>query len=1012
MFCIPYLMVKNKFNNNIASLKEAINNDRLVIFAGAGISKDSGIPLWTELESGIKSRLNDPTRETDALKIAQMLYNEKGEKEYNEIIKELLFRNNSSYNSLHETITELNPQHIITTNYDRHFEGVISDRGLPFSIVSKDEDLPYAKHKKLLIKYHGDFENHNIVLKENDYLEFSQNHTLKEVFVKSLFSNKTILFLGYSVSDPNLKLLIREIQYLLKKHYQRAYLLTTKVEVSDSEVKYFESLGINILFKDSDETEISEIENVNLSDIGKKVYSQLKYIKNFKLYEYRNLLDDNSDKSKIINELYNSLSRFHYTRVLPQITLASLYPLSKDAKEEPAYLVRGTTLKCFNQSLYELISNYEGQEDKNFTSEEKDKLNYCLGRIVMSGIYSLGKIENPDSWGSYRAKEELELIPKIKYNDTCDCIDCTLNNYDYAGAVNKIFKYHINDNTELWNDLIYTYSLYRIRDYYNCFLALKDIIVKANRLNKLEVSFLAKYNLKRLKWAVSNEFMNDRISWNDVQEIKTEIDSINLDEELDKVKYFVDKDVFDFLKEVRDGVYIQRLCNEIDEIFVKVPRTVESIKNGGSHSSNVFNNLYEAVRKLKAFLDTNFLIGNGFSPIEDTLKKSINTFILGYYLKNFAGIKKHSFFGLSHIIEFDTFMFNLIIDNSDNKELIRILEKNEIHDIKIGKESLGKIFTYINNFLKSSYKIPRHFGNDPVINKSFISAVAQNEIFNRHLMEKFSSICLVIAYFDFSKPQLKTIYSNINHYINFMKFSDENLECLNRIYEKKGKLLDDDDLLKTLKIFDKNKKIDSTYLSIVECLKEKNKKFKHEDIDLKSFDLNRNTLDFPILYHALDSDNKKAFKKNLEAKLGKVNDGQMFYITISEKILLTKKIKNQYKNIINGNLKVKLDETTIDTDYVRFRVKQFFDLVNKGIIDDQGINTNEIEEDQFKFLLNPENFEPSMFKVDWLKYYNWDSYCKRFSEIDYIKTALKDSLKKRFDEKLSETYFKIEKWHQ
>ena len=1007
-------MMKNRFNNNIASLKEAINNDRLVIFAGAGVSKDSGIPLWSELELGIKSRLNESPRETDALKIAQMLYNEKGEKEYNDIVKELLFKNSSSYNPLHEIVMELNPQHIITTNYDRYFEGVISDRGLPFSIVSKDEDLPYAKHKKLLIKYHGDFESHNIVLKENDYLEFSKIHTLKEVFVKSLFSNKVVLFVGYSVSDPNLKLLIREIQYLLKKHYQRAYLLTTKNEVSASEIKYFENLGINILVQDEDVTEITEPKNVNLSEIGLKVYSQLKYIKDFKLYEYRNILDNKSDGTKIINELYNSLSRFHYTRVLPQKTLASLYPLSKDAREEPAYLIRGTILKCFNKELYELIKSYEGQHDKNFSSEDKDKLNYCLGRIVMSGLYSLGKIENPDSWGSYRVKEELELIPKIKYDDTCDCIDCTLNNYDYAGAVNKIFKYHVNDNTELWNDLIYTYGLYRIRDYYNCFLALKDIIVKANRLNKLQVSFLAKYNLKRLKWAVGNEFMNDRISWDDVQEIKTEIDNINLDEELDKVKYFVDKDVFDFLKEIRDGVYVQRLCNEIDEIFVKVPNTVDSIKNGGSHSSNVFNNLYQAVRKLKSFLDSNFLIGNGFSPIEDTLKKSINTFVLGYYLKSFAEIKRHSAFGLAHIVEFDTFMFNLIMENHDNKELVKVLEKNEVKDIKIGKESLGKIFTYINNFLKSSYKIPKHFGNSPIVNKSFVSAVAQNEIFNRHLKTKFNSICLVIAYFDFSKPQLKTIYSNLNHYINFMKFRDDDLVHLNRIYEKKGKLLDDEDLLKTIEIFDKKKILNSTYLLVIDCLRDKNKKFKHEKIDLKNFDLNRNTLDFPILYHVLDSDNKRAFKKNLEDKLDKVNDGQMFYITISEKILSTKKIKNQYKNIINENLKAKLDETdtSIDTNYVRFRVKQFFDLVNKGLIDVQGIEIKDIKEEQFKFLLNPEGFDSKEFDVAWLNHYNWDSYCKRFSSIEYIRVALKQFLKNKFDKKLSETYFKMEKWHQ
>ncbi|MFI0429211.1 SIR2 family protein [Mariniflexile sp. HMF6888] len=1000
-------MLKNRYNNNAASIKEAIINDRLVIFAGAGVSKDSGIPLWHELEKGIKNRLNEYTSETDALKIAQMLYNEKGEKEYNDILKELLFKNTTRHNLLHEILLDINPQHIITTNYDHYFENVIKDEGLPFSIVSKDEDLPYAKHKKLLIKYHGDFENHNIVLKENDYLEFSQNNTLKEVFVKSLFSNKTILFVGYSVSDPNLKLLIRDIQHILKKHYQRAYLITAKNEVSDSEVKYFENLGINIVFQDSESIIKDETIEKRLSDIGFNIYNQLKYIKDFKLYEYRSFLDNDSSKIKTINELYNSLSRFHYIRVLPQNTLARLFPICKNSKQEAVHLINGATLKCFNDELYNLIADFKGKDDENYSKDEKEKLNYSLSRIVFSGVYSIGKPGKIDSFGNYSVKDEIDITTKITVDPNCECIDCLIDKYDYSNAIKKIFKYDINDNSELWEDLVYAYNLFRVCDFYTCYFALNKIITKSNRLNRLEVSFLAKYNLKRLKWAIRNDFYNDKINWDDIQKVNEEIDKIDLDDELDKVKYFVDEDVYLLLKEIRDGIYIQRLCNEIDEIFVKVPKTVENIKNGGSESSNVFNNLYRTVKKLKSFLQDNFIIGNGFSPVEVTLNKSINTFILGYYLKSFADKQYNKLFGLSHIGEFDTFLFKLIIEDSKPKELLKFLKKNEINNIKIAKGSIGRIILWINNFLKSSYKIPMHFSNEAKKNTSFINVVEGNELFENDLIRIFNSICLVVAYFDFSKEQFKTIYKNINHYIDFMPFNIQDYYGLEKIIINRHDDLDSEELEESLRIFNKKNYINNSYNLILEALIKKNRAFKNTGINLNKYEIESHSYRFTIIYKTLPIEMKSKFKSLLTAKLDEEKDTQIFYLSIREKILNTKKIKEQYKKIILRKLKLEFDDSTPNVKWILFPILQFYDLAYKGIIQTNDINVSEITEPKFKFLHNPEKFKKDEFDVNWLFEFNWESFCKRFSKINYIINSLENELLKKHDEKLSEIYFNI-----
>jgi len=62
---------------------------------------------------------------------------------------------------------------------------------------------------------HGDInELNDIVLKEEDYLNYSQKHILIETFIKSLLVDHTFLFIGYSLKDYNLKLIISWLEYL------------------------------------------------------------------------------------------------------------------------------------------------------------------------------------------------------------------------------------------------------------------------------------------------------------------------------------------------------------------------------------------------------------------------------------------------------------------------------------------------------------------------------------------------------------------------------------------------------------------------------------------------------------------------------------------------------------------------------------------------------------------------------------------------------------------------------
>ena len=86
-----------------------------------------------------------------------------------------------------------------------------------YTVVSQDSDLLSKSNERYIIKMHGDLKVPNsIVLKESDYLDYEQKHTLISTFIRSLLVNHTFVFLGYSLNDYNLNLIIGWINYFRK----------------------------------------------------------------------------------------------------------------------------------------------------------------------------------------------------------------------------------------------------------------------------------------------------------------------------------------------------------------------------------------------------------------------------------------------------------------------------------------------------------------------------------------------------------------------------------------------------------------------------------------------------------------------------------------------------------------------------------------------------------------------------------------------------------------------------
>lgn len=147
------------------------------------------------------------------LKIPQYVFN-KNQEQYKQILQENISAESIDA-PLSSVIFDINPAHIITTNYDHLIEASSNILCEQYQIVVNDKDLLNAEKGKYIIKMHGDIsEVDSIVLKEQDYLDYSQRHVLIELFVKSLLTDHIVLFLGYSLNDYNIKLILGWLNYM------------------------------------------------------------------------------------------------------------------------------------------------------------------------------------------------------------------------------------------------------------------------------------------------------------------------------------------------------------------------------------------------------------------------------------------------------------------------------------------------------------------------------------------------------------------------------------------------------------------------------------------------------------------------------------------------------------------------------------------------------------------------------------------------------------------------------
>ena len=239
----------------IPQLQNILQQGKLVVFAGSGISVGSGLPTWDDLlvrfidlyekiegllpdDQKVPELLADaktqaskyPTRVASVLKKRIKFIQEHllPRKDINGIFKDFfgtkLFSGKSP-NINHRLIVTTNYPFILTTNYDRLLEDAAEEAGcidLLASSFSFNEADKFAsalyEGDPSIIHVHGDTNDvalDDFVFTAEDYQSIRRKYSGFTVALQSVFVNYSVLFVGYGGSDPHLEDFVEEMSYLL-----------------------------------------------------------------------------------------------------------------------------------------------------------------------------------------------------------------------------------------------------------------------------------------------------------------------------------------------------------------------------------------------------------------------------------------------------------------------------------------------------------------------------------------------------------------------------------------------------------------------------------------------------------------------------------------------------------------------------------------------------------------------------------------------------------------------------
>ncbi|MBN7763371.1 SIR2 family protein [Nitratireductor aquibiodomus] len=245
-------------------LARDIRDRKVILFVGSGLSKPLGLPSWEELIKHMAEELGfDPDilvgPSADYLQVAEFYKLRKGSigdlrswMDRNWSVRDEQLRESK----VHKQIVDLEFPLIYTTNYDNNLERSFELHGKDVAKIASVVDIAEAQaDRPHVVKFHGDFSDDNsLVITEADYFERLEFESPLDLRLRADVLGRSILFVGYSLKDLNLRLLLYKLKRTwdstaYAKKRPRSFIFLVRPDAVQEEV--LDSRGVSPIVSDA-----------------------------------------------------------------------------------------------------------------------------------------------------------------------------------------------------------------------------------------------------------------------------------------------------------------------------------------------------------------------------------------------------------------------------------------------------------------------------------------------------------------------------------------------------------------------------------------------------------------------------------------------------------------------------------------------------------------------------------------------------------------------------------------
>lgn len=200
-------------SNLVETFGSAAERGSGALFVGAGLSQAAGLPGWLDLIDDPRRKAGIPEM-TDAPLMAQYIADSPrvGRSALDaHVLQEITKLDPSRTAPVHRLVAKLGVREIWTTNYDQLLETDCVD-----AVIVFDEDHVHdaGSKPKTIIKMHGSARHGDPpawdappILTREDYERYEDEHRRMWTMLQAVYLSRTILFVGFSFTDPNVELL-------------------------------------------------------------------------------------------------------------------------------------------------------------------------------------------------------------------------------------------------------------------------------------------------------------------------------------------------------------------------------------------------------------------------------------------------------------------------------------------------------------------------------------------------------------------------------------------------------------------------------------------------------------------------------------------------------------------------------------------------------------------------------------------------------------------------------------